>query len=131
MASIENIITDLEKKGKDEHALLLEVGPSYFTTADLIRLLGQWEIKSELFKRFQQSLVWLGASAPAWLLIATIGYFIKLHYLTSFALVMFPVTAFLCFGGLIWINIYFKGKGYLEQIEVLIREELEERKGKK
>ena len=130
MASVENVITDLEKKGKDEHVLLLEVGPSYFTTADLIRLLGQWEIKFELFERFQKTLLWLGASASAWLLIATIGYFVKLYYLTSFALVMFPVTAFLCFGGLIWVNIYFRGKGFLEQVETLIREELEGRKKK-
>ena len=130
MASVDNLISNLEKDGKDEHALLMEVGAQYFTTSDLIRLLGQWEIKFELFGRFQKMLIWLGASSPAWLLVATIGYFIKLNYLSSFALVMFPVTAFICFAGLIWMNYYFKSKGFLEQIELLIREELENRSRK-
>ena len=131
MASIDNVITDLEKRGKDEHSLLMEVGPGYFTTADLIRLLGQWEVKQALFQRFQKTLIWLGASSSGWLLIATLGYFLKLSYLASFALVMFPATAFFCFGGLIWMNIYFKGKGYLEQIEIEIREELKRREKKR
>lgn len=130
MASIENVVSNIEKGGKDEHTLLMEVGAEYFTTADLIRLLGQWEIKFEIFNRFQKTLIWVGAASPAWLLIATIGYFINLQYLASFALIMFPVTAFICFAGLIWMNYYFKSKGYLEQIEILIREELKKREHK-
>ena len=127
MASMEQTIAALEKKGKDELGLLFEVGPEYFTTADLIRLLGQWEIKTQLFQTLHKTLIWIGASSPAWLILGVLFHFIGLPYLASFALVLFPVSAISFVIGLIWMNSYFKSKGYLEHTEALIKGELRRR----
>ena len=126
--NIDGIIKHLEDNASDELAHLESVGPEFFTTEQLLRLRGQWEVKNYLFKVFQQLVVRIVAISPVWVG----GYYLfaslKLKYLALLSLALFPLSFVVFFAGLAFIYSYFKGKGHLDRVGEMIAEELNRRK---
>lgn len=126
--SIDGIIKHLEDNASDELAQLESVGPEFFTTEQLLRLRGQWEVKNYLFKAFQKLVVRIVAFSPAWIAGYYLLAFLKLKYLALLCLALFPLSFVVFFAGLVFIFSYFKGKGHLDQVGEMIAEELKRRK---
>ncbi|MCB9266332.1 MAG: hypothetical protein H6558_14985 [Lewinellaceae bacterium] len=126
--NIDGVIKHLEDNASDELAHLESVGPEFFTTEQLLRLRGQWEVKNHLFRAFQQLVVRIAAISPVWVA----GYFLftllKLRYLALLSLALFPLSFVVFFAGLAFIFKYFKGKGHLDRVGEMIAEELNRRK---
>ena len=125
---IDSIIKSLESNAADELAYLESVGVGYFTTEQLLRLRGQWEVKHDLFDRFQQLLLRLVAYSPVWIggwfLFEWLGW----HYLALLSLALFPLSFVVFFAGLVFMRSFFKGKGHLSRVGEMIALELERRK---
>lgn len=127
MASIEHLTKKMEQDCRDELGLLASVGPEFYNNADLIRLLGQWETRRQLFGQLQGALIIIGASSPGWLAVGALLSIIKLPTAASMALLMAPVAVMVFLGGLFWIKKSFRGEGHLEQTGEMIKHELHRR----
>ena len=126
--NIDGIIKHLEDNASDELAHLESVGAEFFTTEQLLRLRGQWEVKNYLFKVFQQLVVRIVAISPVWVGGYYLFAFLKLKYLALLSLALFPLSFVVFFAGLAFIYSYFKGKGHLDRVGEMIAEELNRRK---
>ena len=126
--NIDGIIKHLEDNASDELAYLESVGAEFFTTEQLLRLRGQWEVKNYLFKVFQQLVVRIVAISPVWIGGYYLLAFLKLKYLALLSLALFPLSFVVFFAGLAFIYSYFKGKGHLDRVGEMIAEELNRRK---
>ena len=126
--NIDGIIKHLEDHASDELAHLESVGAEFFTTEQLLRLRGQWEVKNYLFKAFQKLVVRVVAISPAWIAVYYLLVFLKLKYLALLSLALFPLSFVVFFAGLAFIYSYFKGKGHLDRVGEMIAEELTRRK---
>lgn len=122
--NVDGIINYLEKNAEDELSYLESVGAEFFTTAQLIRLKGQWEVKNQLFGRCQFLLVRIAGISPVWLALWFLFDVIGWNTISIFCLSLFPVSFLIFFGGLMLMNYYFKGKGHLEFVGDLIDLEL-------
>ncbi|MFN7119105.1 MAG: hypothetical protein ACK4TA_20065 [Saprospiraceae bacterium] len=120
----DNILKHLEKASADELAYLESVGAEYYSTAQLLRLKGQWEIKYQLFWQFQQFLMRCAASTPIWLLLWFVFDLLKWKWLSLFSLALCPLCFFIFFAGLLFIRKFFRSKGYLESVREMIDYEL-------
>ena len=126
--NIDGIIKHLEDHASDELAHLESVGAEFFTTEQLLRLRGQWEVKNHLFKAFQKLVVRIVAISPLWIAGYYLFAFLKLKYLALLSLALFPLSFVVFFGGLAFIYSYFRGKGHLDRVGEMISEELTKRK---
>lgn len=124
----DSILNHLEKESSDELSYLVQVGANYFSTAQLLRLRGQWEIKNELFWRFQKILLRVVASSPLWLLSWFVFDFFQWKWLSLLCLAICPLSFFVFFAGLIFMKNFFKGKGHLEMVGEMIYQELQHRR---
>lgn len=126
---LDQLLQSLEGQAEDELVLLESTGPEYFTTAQLWRLRGQWEVKNRLFRRSQQWLVRLAAFSPVWIagwwLFSLLGW----KYLALLSLFLFPVFMILFFAGLYYTHRLFRGKGHLDATGEMIVGELKRRAG--
>ncbi len=124
----DGVLSYLEKKSSDELSLLESVGTEYFSTAELIRLKGQWEIKNKLFIQFQKYLIRIVAFSPVWLVGWFIFHLLHLPALAMFSLMLFPLSFMLFFSGLLFMRHFFPGKGHLDYIGDMINLELHRRR---
>jgi hypothetical protein len=124
---IDGILNYLEKEADDELAYLEATGAEYFTSAQLLRLRGQWEIKNQLFREFQKVLLWLVAVSPVWLGGWFLFRTLQLTYLALLSLALFPLSFVLFFAGLIFMFRFFRGKGHLDRVGEMIDAELQSR----
>ncbi len=126
---LDHMISQLEQSAEDELSLLEDTGAKYFTTPQLLRLYGQWEIKNRLFHVFQKLLLRIAAISPLWVG----GYFIcqavGWNYISMLLLAGFPLSFMVFFAGLIFIKVFFRGKGHLDKIGDQIKVELRNRSG--
>jgi hypothetical protein len=126
---LDQLLQSLEGQAEDELALLESTGPEYFTTAQLWRLRGQWEVKNRLFRSSQRWLLRLAAVSPGWIagwwLLSLLGW----RYLALLSLFLFPVSIFLFFTGLYYTHRLFRGKGHLDATGEMIVRELKGRHG--
>lgn len=125
--NVDSILRHLEKESSDELSYLTQVGASYFSTAQLLRLRGQWEVKNELFWRFQKMLLRMIVSSPLWLVCWFLFDLLKWKWLSLLCLALCPLSFFLFFAGLIFMKNFFQGKGHLEMIGDMIDAELRKR----
>lgn len=126
---LDQLLRSLEGQAQDELALLEETGPEYFTTAQLWRLRGQWEIKHRLFRRSQMWLLRLAAISPVWIVGWFIFSYLDWDYLALLSLFLFPVFLLIFFTGLFYTHRVFRGKGHLDATGELIVRELKRRAG--
>ncbi|MDX1942590.1 MAG: hypothetical protein SFU99_18640 [Saprospiraceae bacterium] len=123
----DSVLRYLEKATSDELSYMESVGTKYFTTADLIRLKGQWEIKNQLFTRLQGLLVRIALFSPIWLLSWFLFSRLGIDFLALLSLVFFPFSLVVCFWGLHMVNRIFKNKGHLAFVGDMIDLELHRR----
>jgi hypothetical protein len=126
---LDHLISNLEQSAEDELSLLEDTGPEYFSTTQLLRLYGQWEIKNRLFRIFQKLLLNIAAFSPLWVGGYFLGQAVGWTYLSLLLLAGFPLSFMVFFAGLIFIKVFFKGKGHLDQVGDQIKVELRKRSG--
>lgn len=126
---IDQVLHFLEENAEDELSLLESTGPEYFTTSQLWKLRGQWEVKNRLFRQFQQLLLRIAAFSPLWILGWMLFYWIGWEYLALLSLFLFPVSFIVFFAGLYHLRRFFKGKGHLDSTGEMIVEALRRRAG--
>lgn len=127
---LDHMISHLEQSAEDELSLLEDTGAEYFSTPQLLRLYGQWEIKNRLFHTFQKLLIKIAAFSPLWVGGYFIGQILGWTYLSLLLLAGFPLSFMVFFAGLIFIKVFFKGKGHLDQVGDQIKLELRKRSGR-
>lgn len=120
----DSILKHLEKTSSDELAYLESVGAEYFSTTQLIRLKGQWEVKHQLFWQFQKVLIRIAASAPLWIMLWFAFDWLQWKGLSLIALALCPFSFFIFFAGLLFMRKFFKSKGHLENVGEMIDNEL-------
>ncbi|MCO6493197.1 MAG: hypothetical protein J5I98_32555 [Phaeodactylibacter sp.] len=126
--NIDGILKHLEDNASDELAHLESVGPEFFTTEQLLRLRGQWEVKNYLFKAFLKLVIRIVAISPVWICGYYLLAFLGLRYLALLSLSLFPLSFVVFFAGLVFIYSYFRGKGHLDRVGEMIAGELGKRK---
>ena len=121
--NLERVLQYLEENAEDELELLESTGPEYFSTPELWKLRGQWEVKNRLFRDFQGFLIRLAAFSPVWIAVWGLCSLIGWSYPALLFLFMFPVTFLAFFAGLYYLRKVFKGKGHLDNTgEMIVRE---------
>lgn len=125
---IDEMAKQLEKKATDELSLLAEVGPDYFSTADLIRLKGQWQVKHQFFNQTNTGLLYLVAASPIWAVLSMIAFLFKMPAAGNLLLSLFPLSFLVFFVGLFMMKRVFKGNGHLAFVGEAIEQELTDRK---
>jgi len=120
----DSILKHLEKTASDELAYLESVGAEYFSTTQLIRLKGQWEVKNQLFWQFQRFLLRCAASAPVWMMLWFAFDLLHWKWMSLICLALCPLVFILFFAGLLFMRKYFKSKGHLETVGEMIDNEL-------
>ncbi len=126
---LDQLLQSLEGQAEDELALLESTGPQFFTTSQLWRLRGQWEVKNRLFRRSQHWLLWLAALSPFWMAGWWFFSLLDWRYLALLSLFLFPVSLILFFAGLYSTHHLFRGKGHLDATGEMIVRELKNRHG--
>jgi hypothetical protein len=126
---LDHMISNLEQSAEDELSLLEDTGAEYFSTTQLLRLYGQWEIKNRLFHIYQKLLLKIAAFSPLWIGGYFIGQALGWTFFSLLLLAGFPLSFMVFFAGLIFIKTFFKGKGHLDQVGEQIKIELRKRSG--
>jgi uncharacterized iron-regulated membrane protein len=127
--NIDRLSQQLEDLATDELRQLEDVGAEPFTTADLIRLRGQWQVKMALYRWAQPRLLKVIAWSPA-LLLAGVGLFWLGWNRPALLLISLFPFCFALYGLGMWVIRKFCGtSGHLEAVDEMIEEELGRRKG--
>lgn len=124
---LDQMLLNMEEKAEDELSFLLSTGVEYFSTAQLMRLKGQWEVKNHYFHKFHKTWVKIGATAPIWLCIWLAFDLLGLPIIGLFFLSLFPSALIIFFVGMVLMRRLFPGKGHLDMIGKMINEELNSR----
>jgi hypothetical protein len=127
----DQLLSSLERDAADELSLLEETGAEFFTTEQLLRLRGQWEVRNQLFSFFQNLVLRIVSTAPFWLVLWGLFQWLEWSWLALAMLAMFPVSFLLFFAGLLFMHRFFRGKGHLDRVGELIAGELQKRKREK
>jgi len=125
---LDKLLSGIEAKSKDDFAMLEECGAEYFSTADLLEMRGRWKEQTRIFTKLHKANIILGASAPAWLVLAAIFGICGLSKAATFAILLFPIVLFIFIVGTFFLRLQFRSKGYLEFIGREIDYELGRRK---
>lgn len=120
----------MESNAEDELSFLFSTGAEYFTTAQLIRLKGQWEVKNYYFHRLHKTWIRMAALAPVWLCVWLLFDLVGLPVLGLIFLFFFPFSLVSFFVGMFLMRWLFPGKGHLDMVGDMIQEELIKRKAK-
>ena len=129
--SITGILELFERQAEDELNLLSETGPEFFTTPQLLRLRGQWEVKSALFQLFQRIMMQVVAISPLWMILALLLFWLKWIILALALALLFPLSFVFYFFGLWLMQKVFRGRGHLEAVGEGINVELDRRRGER
>lgn len=125
--NLDETLQNMEEKAEDELSFLLSTGVEYFSTAQLMRLKGQWEIKNYYFHRLYKTWVRIGATAPIWLCIWLAFDLLGSPLIGFFFLFLFPLSLLIFFVGMMLMRRLFPGKGHLDMIGKMINNELKTR----
>lgn len=128
--NLNKTLAEIESRAKDELSFLLATGAAYFTTVQLIRLKGQWEIKNQYFHRLHKAWIRMAALAPIWLCVWLLLDLLGLPVLGLIFLFFFPFSLVSFFVGMFLMRWLFPGKGHLDMVGEMIQEELDKRREK-
>jgi len=123
------MLQHLEEHAENELSFLADTGAEYFSTAQLIRLKGQWQVKHQLFKQFNLLLIRVIATSPIWLILWMAASALHWSLLGVCLLVLFPVSFLVFILGQFFLRFAFRGNGHHEEVGALIDQELEKRRG--
>ena len=124
---LDQVLSHLEDGAEDELALLESTGPAFYSTGDLLRLRGQWEIKNQLFRTYNRLLLGTVAISPIWIGLYFLADLLGWRYLSLLFLALFPLSFVIFFAGLLFMRRYFRGKGHLDNVGEMIVTELRRR----
>jgi len=125
---LDQMLQHLEANAENELAFLADTGAEYFSTAQLIRLKGQWQAKHALFRQLNFVLIRIVAFSPVSLILWMGAMALNFRLLGLLFLLFFPFSFLLFFGGQLFIRFAFKGNGHHEQVGEMIDRELEKRR---
>ncbi len=125
--NIDRLLNTIEENAEDELSFLLSTGPAYFSTAQLLRLKGQWEAKNAIFHKTYTACLRIGASAPVWPLLWMLCKNIGLPFLGLVFLFLFLFSLCFFLGGMLLMRYLFHGNGHLDMVGAIINEELQKR----
>ena len=127
--NIDGITRRLEQLAGRELQQLVELGPEAYTTADLIRLRGQWEVKKELHDWLHPTIIRLLAWTPAYAALFTLFFFLNWGVLALLAVALIPLSFILAGIGWWIIQKFCGSQSHLEAVDELIEQEMDRRKG--
>ena len=123
-------LADFEARANDELALLDELGPVHFPTCDLLELDRQIEEKLAAFDYYQKRVIWIGASAAAWIVLGVVcvcaGWFLAAEIL--FLTALGSVAMFL--GAAFFLKKHFESRGHWLNLRADLLDELSRRRAK-
>jgi len=125
---LNELLSDIEAKSKDDFTMLEDCGAEYFSTSDLLELRGRWKEQTRIFTKLHKANIILGASAPIWLVLAAVFGICGFVKAATTAIFMFPIVLFIFMLGAFFLRSQFRTKGYLEFIGREINYELGRRK---
>ncbi|MEN0002808.1 MAG: hypothetical protein AAF798_01645 [Bacteroidota bacterium] len=128
---VDGILSHLEEGYENELSFLASTGVEVYSTADLIRLKGQWQVKNHFFYLLQRRLIRLAAYSPAAIVIGGLLYFaVGWIRLGLFISSLFPLSWMLIIFGFYFLKTSFRGQGHLEWVGQAIDDEIAKRKTK-
>lgn len=125
---LDQMLQHLEDHAENELSFLADTGAEYFSTAQLIRLKGQWQVKFQLFEQLNRILVRIIATSPIWLILWMAASALQMTILGLCFLLLFPFSFLLFFCGQFFLRFAFKGNGHQENVGDMIDRELEKRR---
>lgn len=125
---LDQMLQNLEEHAENELSFLADTGAEYFSTAQLIRLKGQWQVKYQLFEQFNFLLVRVIATSPIWLILWMVASALHWSILGLCFLVLFPFSFLVFILGQFFLRFAFKGSGHQEEVGKMIDRELEKRR---
>ena len=126
--NIDGITKHLEEAAGDELRQLDELGPEVYSTADLIRLRGQWQVKMELLSWLQKKMIRLLAWTPVWMIAYGIFNYLGWGIPTLISLGLIPLSFVLYGYGWYLQNRFCGRQSELDAVSELIDQELNRRK---
>ncbi len=126
--NIDGITRRLEQLAGRELHQLLDLGAAAYSTADLIRLRGQWEAKKELQSWLQPRLIRLLACTPAYAALFTLFFFLDWGVLALIAVALIPLSFILAGIGWWLLQRFCGSQSLLQAVDEMIEEELQRRK---
>ncbi len=117
----------LEEKAEDELSFLASIGPEFYPTRQLHRLLGQWEIKNRIYHQVHHLLIIVAGLAPIWLFSGLASTFLGWYAFTILFFTLFSASLLVFFVGLWFLRHNFQGQGHHDVIGEMILFELEKR----
>lgn len=127
MHNYQHLLQRIEKESQDELTFFNQLDPHHFTTSELNRLMGQWEVKDHLFQRVQNITLWVVAFSPVWLVAAYAFYKLAWTKIAILSLSMFSVSFAIFLLGYYLMNVTFLGNDNLLEVEEKIKTELRKR----
>lgn len=131
MRLMQQQLKQIENTAQDDFSLLEELGASYFSTEELYFLKGQAEVKKDLFSKMQTVVLFLGLGIPVSVALSFILGVSGFHYLAKTCLLLPPITTFLFFCGLAFIQFFFRGRAHSETVESLLKKAIKQREKRK
>lgn len=127
--TVDRILKSIEEDASRGSELdqIVAFGPAFYSTGDLLRLLGKWEATILHFRELHRALLWIGASSPAWIIISLLMFLFGLPRAGYFIIALFPLSFLVFVAGAFWLKKRFTSQGHLEHIGELIRQELKRR----
>lgn len=131
MEKLQIQLTQIEKSGQNDFALLEEIGPSYFSTKELYYLKGQAFMMRFFFNKAQTLVIYIGICIPISLVLGFILAIVGFPTIATTSLSLIPVITLLFFIGLGLMQFPVFKKGGSDDVWNLINKELENRRVKK
>ncbi|MEO1516221.1 MAG: hypothetical protein AAFV95_14455 [Bacteroidota bacterium] len=127
MKPLNEQIHKIESMAGDELKYFLSVGPEYYSTAELLELVGMIKAKLKIFSKLHKLVILIGASSPAWVVLGFLCALVGVEQLAFYFTTLFPVSLVVCIAGAFWLKKEFNSKAYLEHVARTLRWELVKR----
>lgn len=128
--NLDKQLADFEARANDELALLDELGPQYFPTADLLELDRQIEEKLAAFDYYQKRVVWVGAAAAGWFLVGAICLAAGWVLAARIVFLLVPITLSAFLGAAFFLKKNFNSRGHWMNLRADLLDELSRRRSK-
>ena len=127
MHNYQHLLQRIETEAKDELIYFDQLDPQYFTTSELYRLLGQWEVKDKYFQQIQDLILYAVASLPFWLIATFIFNSLIWSKLAIVSITLFYLAVITFLVGYYIMNVTLKGNKHLVEVGEKLKAELRRR----
>lgn len=128
---IHKFLKEIEKESSDEFSQLVNIGCKYYPTSTLLLMRGRAYERIRHFKKIHTGSQWLAFASMIAFVMSAIFLILK-WTLPGVVVGTSALLAFVAFGaGILYLKKEYESLGYLEYINLIIQEELNERKMKR